>query len=61
MLVLDQYLKNYLAYLNFDAIFWVSWTIYYKMYILIFQKDVENFEVEHKTVFLELFGVGGAV
>ena len=30
------------------------------MHQIIFQKDVDNFEVEHKTC-LELFGVGGAV
>ena len=36
MLFLDHELKNCLAYLNFDAIFWVPWTIYYKMHILFF-------------------------
>ena len=28
------------------------------MYILFFQKDVDNFEIDHKTCY---FGVGGAV
>ena len=58
MLVLDQQLKNPLAYLNFDAVFefFGQFTIrcifYYKLlYIIniIFQKDVDNFEIEHKT------------
>ena len=48
MLVLDQKLKNLLAYLNFEAIFdfpgqFTIRCIYY------FQKDVDNFEIEHKT------------
>ena len=33
--------------------------MYYKMRI-IFQKDVDNFEIEHMLI-LELFGVWGAV
>ena len=29
---------------------------------IIFQKDIDNFEIEHKNMLiLELFGVGGAV
>ena len=31
-------LKNRLAYLNLNAIFWVSWTIYYKMHVSFFKK-----------------------
>ena len=34
--------------LNINAIILVSWTISCKMHI-IFQKDVDNFEIEHKT------------
>ena len=32
------------------------------MHIIFFEKDIDNFEIEHKTMLiLELFGVGGAV
>ena len=31
------------------------------MPILFFKKDVNIFEIEHKMLMLELFGVGGAV
>ena len=52
MLVLDQQLKNRLAYLNFDAFFLVPWTISYKMHILFFRKML---------LILELLGAGGTV
>ena len=47
-LIFDQWLKNLLAYLNFDAIFeflgqFTTKCIYY------FSKGVDNFEIEHKT------------
>ena len=43
----DEYLKNRLAYLNFNAIFefFGQFTLRY----IIFQKGVDNFEIEHKT------------
>ena len=28
---------------------WVPWTICYKMHILVFKNDVDNFEIVHKT------------
>ena len=34
---------------KFGCYFWVPWTIYYKIHILFFKKDVDNFEIEHKT------------
>ena len=43
--------------LKFKCCFWVPWTIYYKMHI-IFWKDVDNFEIEHRTC---SFLVRGAV
>ena len=43
---------------NFWCYFWVPWTIYFKMHKLFFQKDVDNFEIEHKHA---NFRVGGAV
>ena len=35
--------------LKFKCYFWVPWTIYYKMHILLFKKGVDNFEIGHKT------------
>ena len=36
--------QTHLAYLNFNAIiFWVSWTIYYKIHIFFSKKSVDNF------------------
>ena len=48
MLFLDQKLKNRLAYLNFDAVFefFGQFTLRCINY---FSKDVDNFEIEHKT------------
>ena len=48
MLFLDQSLKNRLAYFNFDAIF-SSLDNLLQDVCFIFQKDVDNFEIEHKT------------
>ena len=64
MLFLDQQLKNRLAYLNFNAIFEFlgQFTIGCLYKCIIVQKDVDNFEIEHKTcLFWNIFGVGGAV
>ena len=49
MLFLDQYLKNCLPYLNFNAIFLSSLDNLLQDAYIVFQKDVGNFEIEHKT------------
>ena len=38
-----------LGLLKFECYFWVHWTMYYLMNDIIFQKSVDNFEIEHKT------------
>ena len=56
MLVLDH-----LAYLIW-CYFCVRRSIYYKMHLLFFQKDVDNFgDRVQDMLILKLFGVGGAV
>ena len=38
-----------MAYLNFDAIFEFLGQVTMRDVCIIFQEDVENFEIEHKT------------
>ena len=40
--------QDLLAILEFQCYFWLPWTINNERYNTIFQKDVDNFEIEHK-------------
>ena len=46
---LDQQLKDRLAYLNFDAIFEFLGQFTIRYIYIVFQKDVDNFQVKYKT------------